>query len=186
MKVTAIRHGQTTGNVEHITQSQLPGKLTKQGIYEAERTAELLKEERFDRIYSSDLQRAVDTAKIIAKYHPNIEVITTKFLRERSLGNLDGGPYEAIPEILFDGTLLNYEAPGGESWQDVIDRLLIFLNDVYRHAPDAHILLVSHGWTLRVLRSLLSELTLEESLSDHIDNATALSWLMTDRITTKS
>lgn len=178
MKITAVRHGETQGNVEQITQSHARGELTTKGIEQAHKLAALLKDEEFSAVYCSDLKRALDTASIIMTYHAGTEFIIASALRERNLGSLDGKSYEAIPLELFDGSRLDLRAPEGESWRDVINRLTKLLNDMYEHYPNGHVLLISHGWTLRVLRFLLTDLSLEESLADHIDNASAQMWLM--------
>jgi broad specificity phosphatase PhoE len=178
MKITAVRHGETEGNVRRITQSHAPGKLTTKGLEQAKKLALLLEDERLDVAYSSDLKRASDTALIILEKHVNIELVYTPLLRERSLGLLDGRSYESVPSELYDPSDMDLHAPEGESWRDVKKRLVGLLNEMYVKHPRAHVLIVSHGWTLKVLRSLLTDLPLQESLADHIDNATAQIWLM--------
>ena len=65
-----------------------PGKLSSLGIEQARKLAERLKDEKIDVIFSSDLARAADTAKEIAKFHPNIPLELTKDIRERFLGEI--------------------------------------------------------------------------------------------------
>lgn len=77
MRITAVRHGETLGNVKHITQSHTPGELTAKGVEQAHKLGILLKDEEFDAVYCSDLRRAVDTASIIVTYHPSLKLITT-------------------------------------------------------------------------------------------------------------
>lgn len=186
MKITTVRHGETEGNVQKITQSHAPGKLTSKGIAQAIKLSLLLQDERFDIAYSSDLKRASDTALIIMEKHVNVELVYTPSLRERSLGLLDGKPYDSMPSELYNASDIDRRAPEGESWRDVKGRLVSLLNEMYVKHPAAHVLIVSHGWTLKVLRSLLTDLPLQESFAGHIDNATAQMWLMTGILDSKA
>jgi len=90
MKIILVRHGETEENIKRIVQGHLPGTLSKLGIEQAKKLAQKLKDEKIDLIYSSDLARALDTAKEIAKFHKNVPLIPTKELRERYLGHLRG------------------------------------------------------------------------------------------------
>jgi broad specificity phosphatase PhoE len=90
MKLILTRHGETEENKLGIMQGHMPGKLSGLGIEQAKRLALRLKEERIDFIYSSDLARASDTAKAIAKYHPNTPIEFVEELRERDLGEFQG------------------------------------------------------------------------------------------------
>ena len=83
MRLILTRHGETEENVAGISQGQLlPGKLTDKGIEQAKKLASRLKDEKVDAIYSSDLARSADTAKIIAKYHSKVKFHLAKELRE--------------------------------------------------------------------------------------------------------
>jgi probable phosphoglycerate mutase len=61
-----IRHGETEWNKNNIVQGQLNSDLTKNGIDQAEAIANEMLERSIDRIVSSDLGRAIQTATIIA------------------------------------------------------------------------------------------------------------------------
>ncbi len=84
MKLLITRHGETKENVKGIVQGHLHGNLTEKGIHQAEKLALRLKNEKIDHIYSSDLRRAADTAKLIAKYHPDTPLEFVKELREKT------------------------------------------------------------------------------------------------------
>lgn len=178
MNTTAIRHGQTEGNIAQIVQSHSPGVLTDEGIEQAHEVGRSLAGMHFDKVYCSDLQRAVDTADIITSHLDGVKAIQTPDLRERSLGELDGSPYAAIPPELLLAKDLALHAKGGESWLDVEVRLVRILNSIFEENPDGNILIVSHGWTLRLVRSMLTDMSLSESLLLPIDNATPQNWSM--------
>src|SRR5690606_30559966 len=90
MKLIITRHGETEENVAGILQGHLPGKLSARGIEQAKKLALRLQNDKIDFIYSSDLDRAADTAKEIAQYHPNAKIEFVENLRERNLGEFQG------------------------------------------------------------------------------------------------
>ncbi len=90
MKLIITRHGETIENKAGILQGHLPGQLSAEGIGQAKALGKRLQSEKIDVIYASDLQRVVDTTREITSYHPDTEVIFTKELRERDLGEFQG------------------------------------------------------------------------------------------------
>ena len=83
VRVYIIRHGETEENRKKIIQGQLDTRLNSEGERQADLAAKALKDVPFDICYSSDLQRAADTAERILVYHPGLEVRTKTALRER-------------------------------------------------------------------------------------------------------
>jgi len=96
MKLILVRHGETEENKKGILQGHLPGKLTELGRDQAKKLALRLKDEKIDAIFSSDLARASDTTREIAKYHPNVPLFFVEELREKNQGSLTG---KSIKEI---------------------------------------------------------------------------------------
>jgi len=94
MRLIIVRHGQTEGNISRIMQGHSPGVLSDLGKKQARKLAQRLKNEKIDLIISSDLARALDTAKIVAEFHPDIELIIDKRIRERYIGSLEGSKYK--------------------------------------------------------------------------------------------
>ena len=90
MILILTRHGETVLNKQGILQGHLPGELTDEGIMQAKKLAKRLKDEKIDAIYSSDLKRAADTAKEIAKLHPDAGFHLVKELREGDSGSFTG------------------------------------------------------------------------------------------------
>lgn len=144
--LTITRHGQTEENVKRILQGQMPGHLTDEGIRQAEQLRELLRHQHFDRIITSDLKRAVDTARIIAEPH-QCPIEEDSLLRERDFGIHTGGPYIKISHALD---------PSAETIDHVALRARQFLIKVnaLAHSRSLSILVVSHGLFLRVLQSV--------------------------------
>ena len=81
MKLFLIRHGQSTANLVKTYAGQTDAPLTEQGRLEAEQIRPILGKFSFDRVYSSDLTRAIDTQRIAL---PDAVAETTPLLREIS------------------------------------------------------------------------------------------------------
>ncbi|MBI3572758.1 MAG: histidine phosphatase family protein [Candidatus Kerfeldbacteria bacterium] len=86
MKLILVRHGETDRNKDKHHVHHGPISLNSTGEKQAEATAQRLKLEHIDVIYSSHMPRAVETAEVIARFHPQAERIIDDNLRER-----DGG-----------------------------------------------------------------------------------------------
>lgn len=162
-KITIIRHGETDYNSRNILQGQLPIPLNAKGIEQVKRAAKKLEREIFDAIYSSDLLRTVQTAEIVA--HKNIEkIIKTSHIRERSLGTLEGKHKDIAFKtlgVIKDGFPLHHfwdfieqkehKVLKLEAKKDLFVRTKQFIDKLHDEFNDKHVLLVSHGGTIRVL-----------------------------------
>jgi broad specificity phosphatase PhoE len=108
-----IRHGQSqTNKAGHLT-GWYDAPLTEQGREDALFAKQMLAGLHFDKIYSSDLSRARDTAEIAV---PGCQYTTTPMLREINVGTLAGKPPSAVKDS--NGNALNkdgYTFFGGES-----------------------------------------------------------------------
>ncbi|RPD66483.1 phosphoglycerate mutase-like protein [Lentinus tigrinus ALCF2SS1-7] len=90
-KVYIVRHGETDFNRQGIVQGQIDTPLNDAGVEQAQLAALALQDTPFDVAYSSDLQRARRTAEIILEMHPGVKLETTPALRERYMGDWQGG-----------------------------------------------------------------------------------------------
>lgn len=84
-----FRHGQTDWNLEHRIQGSNDIPLNKTGKEQAKKLAQRLQHEIIDVIYSSPLQRAIETAKTVAFYHEKDAIILDD-LFEMHFGELEG------------------------------------------------------------------------------------------------
>lgn len=112
MGIYIIRHGQTELNSRQVLQGRSDYPLNEAGIAQAEGAARRLQGIRFDRVYTSPLRRAVQTAEIVAPGVPQIV--------DRRLIEMDYGPYEGArlrelpPEVLtFFQDFVHNPAPDG-------------------------------------------------------------------------
>lgn len=162
-----VRHGETQGNIDDKAQGHLDVPLTETGKLQAKAVAERLSDIEFDAVYSSDLQRAVDTAEAITAQHPELQIQTRSQLREYHFGDYEDMPWDEVsntdPEFYQRwknlGTRLDVKFPGGESMRDAWERVGGFLSEILAEHRQGNetILIVGHGGSLQaVLAQLLN------------------------------
>ncbi|MDE1828211.1 MAG: histidine phosphatase family protein [Candidatus Micrarchaeota archaeon] len=155
MKLLIVRHGETYDNVNGVVTGHRPGKLTPKGKRQAKAAALRLKSEHIDAIFSSDLRRAKDTAKEIAKFH-DLPIRYTRELRERHMGALQGKSHDVYFEAHRKSGLgvMEFVPKNGEGWQDLYKRILKFTKSIYPKYKDKTILFVCHAGVSQVLISI--------------------------------
>src|SRR3989344_7121935 len=116
MKLILVRHGETLMNKKDIRQGHTHNPLSAAGRKQAQKVAKELKKEGIAAIYSSDIRRAADTARVVAKLHKNVPLILTRDLRERNPGIYDNTPMSAEREASKASGLEKHKwrPPGGE------------------------------------------------------------------------
>jgi 2,3-bisphosphoglycerate-dependent phosphoglycerate mutase len=148
-----IRHGQTQWNLAGIRQGHLDSPLTDRGVGQAKALGRRLAHERFSTLYSSDLGRAVDTAKKISELTGH-DIITDARLRERHLGIFQGLSSEEIKEKYPEEYRLHrtmgphYVIPGGESVHQQVERNVGCLTEIAKRHSGETIVVVTHGGVL--------------------------------------
>ncbi len=138
------------------------GELNDAGIRQAQELAERLTKD-FDVIFSSDLKRAAQTAEIVST-KLGIPVVFREELRERDFGSLSGKHWDEVYEKTGvnsgdkDSVLKYDHRPfGGDSVEDIKERLLEFIDDVKKNYSDKKILVVTHGGILRLMHAMFSQ-----------------------------
>jgi 2,3-bisphosphoglycerate-dependent phosphoglycerate mutase len=175
-RIVAIRHGETAWNRETRMQGQLDIGLNELGHRQARRLALALSEERFDAIYSSDLQRALHTARAFADRCPH-PIVTDTGLRERSFGIFESHTYPDVqvrwPEQARRWHLRDPEfGPlGGEVLREFDARCMGALTRLAAAHPGQHIAVVTHGGVLDCLYRAATRLSLQAERSWEMRNA---------------
>ena len=154
-RLIIARHGETIENGLNICQGQDHGTLSEKGIRENEKLGVQLKQFSFQTIYSSPLRRALQTAQAIQKHNNDSRIITDERLMERNLGILQG---KAYPEPYVETDM--YE--GMETIESVAERSANFLDEIKRNHSNETIVLVSHGYIIKVMLALLRNISLTE------------------------
>lgn len=129
MKLFLIRHGQTTANDKKIYVGQTDVPLTQQGREQAMAIRPILEKFTFDKVYSSDLQRAIDTQKLALPFD---NPIRTPLLREIDVGTAAGMAYgepfvNQPEEYRRQG---DYSIFGGENREMACLRIRKFLDEL--------------------------------------------------------
>ena len=150
-RIWLIRHGATEWNIHKRAQGQADIALTERGHTQAKEVAVALSAFQLDAVYSSDLVRAVETARPVAQ-EQGLEVVSDPAFREIDQGEWTGLEVDEIQRRWPDlwGAARHYSArPGGESPQEVRARSLEGLRRVVTKHPDGSVAIVSHGGTMR-------------------------------------
>lgn len=129
MRLFMIRHGQTTANLEKFYAGQSDVPLTDRGRQEALALQPILAPFSFDRVYSSDLSRALQTQQLAL---PGVPALQTPALREFDVGSLLGKSYADAFAGLDDvyRRERDYRIFGGEDARAVRRRLEGFLRSL--------------------------------------------------------
>jgi glucosyl-3-phosphoglycerate phosphatase len=152
-RLVLLRHGQTDYNVNGRMQGHLDSLLTETGVEQASAVAPEIARLAPDRLISSDLRRAVDTADLVAAACGRPVKLDAR-LRETHLGDWQGRTVAEI-EDGWPGAIATWRSdpawapPGGESRIEVVRRSLPVveeLDDEYGSSePETTVVLVAHG-----------------------------------------
>jgi broad specificity phosphatase PhoE len=150
MLLYLIRHGQTDWNVERRCQGFSDSELNETGRRQAEAIAKTLSCVKLEAIYSSDLKRACEMARIIARYH-DAPVETNDGFRELHQGQFEG---LTLTELVTDHSDFleawfrepaDLKLPGGESMREMQERAWAALEKVIEKHPDGNVVIVGHN-----------------------------------------
>jgi broad specificity phosphatase PhoE len=174
--ITVVRHGETEWNERRIVQGHTNSSLNEAGREQARILAESLREQGFEVIVASDLDRAQETALIIGEVL-GLTPLTDPLLRERSFGEYEGRPSDDLSSDLTgieESVYVNPDArpPGGESFREVVARAQRFLERAADEWPDARLLVVTHGGMVQALRAAAAARPLEGTLWFRVGNCT--------------
>ena len=154
--VLLIRHGQSEGNAERRFGGHTATPLSPRGRTQANATAETLKNDLITAIYSSDLARAMETARPLANL-TGLPVHGTNAFRERSVGVLEGLTFEDAaqqhPEQYAALLRRDFEhvLTGGESYRQLLDRARQKLDEIIAQNRGGKIAVFSHTGTICIL-----------------------------------
>jgi len=138
VKITYFPHGTTTDNENHRSTGWNPGKLSELGIQRSKELSNLIRDKKFDMVFSSDLARAVESAKL---NFPNWGgVLQDKRLRECNYGDMNGVSSESV----VNKDHIETPFPNGESMLDVEHRIRDFCEFLIQNYDDKHIAIVAH------------------------------------------
>ena len=175
-RVFALRHGQTAWNAERRLQGHLDIALDATGRWQAAQLARALAGEDLAALYSSDLQRARDTAQALAAA-TGLPVGIDAELRERRFGFLEGHSHDEI-EARFPVDALHWRqrsldvAPGGGETLTAFDaRCVQAVSRLAARHPGQAIAVVAHGGVLDCLYRRATGIALDAPRTWQLGNA---------------
>ena len=151
-------HSTTIDNETGLATGWLEGTLSERGRMQAAELGERRRDDGLAAVFTSDLGRAIETAEI-AFAESELPVHHDWRLRECNYGELNGAP---VQELEPRGRFVAEPYPGGESYQDCVEKMRGFLDDVAREYEGRRVLLIAHSAQRYALRHLLEGRPLEE------------------------
>lgn len=137
-----MRHGHVH-NPENILYGRLPGyRLSEDGVQQAQAAGQWLADKAIAAVYSSPMERARQTAAIVADFHDGLQPITDERIIEVST------PYEGQPTAELAATgwdLYSGNQPPFELPQTVLDRVLDFFELMLQRHDGESVAAVAHG-----------------------------------------
>ncbi|MBI3290310.1 histidine phosphatase family protein [Candidatus Microgenomates bacterium] len=154
-------HGTTVDNEKHVSSGHSDAELSPAGIKNAEDLGERRKDEHFDAIFCSDLQRSYKTAEIA--FGDKFPVIKDARLRECDYGDLTGHPSDEVEPQKINH--ITEPFPNGESYEQAATRMKEFLDELKKNRDGQKVLIIGHRATQYGLEHLINGRSLQELLT---------------------
>lgn len=177
-RLILLRHGESQWNLENRFTGWIDVPLSPKGVQEARNAGEKLRPYRFDRAFTSVLQRANETLRLALDVTGQTSIPTEKdkALNERMYGELQGLNKAETAKKYGDEQVkiwrrsYDVRPPGGESLRDTADRVLPYYEKTIKpHVLAGEtILIAAHGNSLRALVMELEQLSKEQVLELNI------------------
>ncbi len=170
-----MRHGESEANVAHVIDQKTVGAhLTPQGQEQSVKAGQVLKKKlakqkaKLAVIIASPIQRTRETAELVAKELGIKKVVFDERLREIHLGpSMEGCHSDKYHELYPTyESKFTQRPPGGESLQDLKERIWKLLADLSQQYPGKHVLLVSHEYPLWMMQDVVQGWTMEQSIAE--------------------
>lgn len=171
-KLVLVRHGMSEYNKKGIWTGWDDPDLTAEGIEDAKKAGETLKDINFDFAYSADLKRAIETLDEILKTIGEIKInVSVNWeLKERSYGDYTGKNKWEVKETVGEEEFQkirrgwDHQVPNGESLKQVNERIYpFFLKEILPKVKEGkNVLVVSSGNAFRALLKSFENISDEE------------------------
>jgi alpha-ribazole phosphatase/probable phosphoglycerate mutase len=162
-RLVLVRHTEPDESVRGRCYGRLDVPLSAAGLRHAAAIGEALWSHEIAAVYSSPLQRALDTARAVASPH-GLEPLPRDDLRELDFGELEGMHFDEIaaehPELYrsWMDTPFSVRFPGGEGLVDLRGRVLPEVAQIRARHEGETVALVTHGGVVRVVLAEALEL----------------------------
>ncbi|MEW9095168.1 MAG: alpha-ribazole phosphatase [Clostridiaceae bacterium] len=159
MNIYLVRHGETDNNYNKIYYGKIDCSLNNNGRYQASIIKNRIEEINFDKVFTSEMKRAKETAHIIlndSKY----ELIEDERLNEMNMGIFEGKDHKELEENYsvewksWCNNWKEYKIPDGESYIEFYERVKDFFEEILR-GEEKDILVVAHGGVMKSIYSYI-------------------------------
>jgi broad specificity phosphatase PhoE len=170
MKIYLVRHGESTGNLNRTFCGHTDVELTPNGVMQAQNMAKLFENIDVEKIYSSPLKRAHNTAMEISKIK-NMDIEVNDLLKEINFGVFEGLKWDEIEEKYPEDAKksivnnINFEYKNGENYNDVLKRVTKFFQDFTDNS-----IIVAHGALIRIILSYFKLISDENIFEFPVNN----------------
>ncbi len=162
IKITYFVHGTTTDNEKDMSSGWNDAPLSELGEQQSKELTAKTAQHTFDVVFTSDLSRAVNSAKIT--WGDKYNIVQDARLRECNYGDYNGKP-SVVVEPLQEKSITT-PMPGGESYEQVKQRIAAFLADIKKDYDGKHIAIVAHKAPQLALDVLLRGMTWEQAFAN--------------------
>ena len=163
IKITYFVHGTTTDNEKAISSGWFNVGLSELGKKQSIDLKDKIKDKKFDVVFCSDLKRAVDSAELT--FGENVKIIPDARLRECNYGELNGHSSQIVEPMQEDECIVN-KFPGGESYEDVKNRVANFLDFLKNGYDGKTVAIVAHKAPQLSLDVLIKGKTWKQALKE--------------------
>ncbi|HWE48304.1 MAG TPA: histidine phosphatase family protein [Bryobacteraceae bacterium] len=160
-RIILVRHGETEANRAGVFAESDEIPLTESGRGQARAAARRLAASPPHRLYSSPLVRARETGEILA-LELGMEVEILQGIHERDFGCLKGHPYRRMGEMMAADPSCDFarswlwRPAGGESLEDVRERVIAVLRNLWKKHAGLDLMVVCHGAVIQAISAHLS------------------------------
>jgi alpha-ribazole phosphatase len=165
-RIYLFRHGETANSKEVCFNGHFDVSLSSKGESQFSEWAQCLQAEPFKAIYSSDLERTRNSARILGEPH-QLEPVTFPELRELCFGNWEGLSVTEVEKRYHDQLkermkdIEAFHVQGGETFAQLQERVIPKFEEIVRRHPNEQIAIVCHGGVNRVILSHLLEIPMK-------------------------
>ncbi|MEK7112084.1 MAG: histidine phosphatase family protein [Patescibacteria group bacterium] len=156
-------HGTTLDNEAHLSSGHFDVALSPLGEQQSREMGERYKDDHFDAVFTSDLQRAYKSAQI--GFGERFPIIKDSRLRECDYGDLTQKPSELVeaekPQRIHE------PFPNGESYEQTTIRMKSFLEDLIKNYDGKRVMIIGHRATQYGLDNLINGASLGELVANH-------------------
>lgn len=154
-------HGTTIDNESHHSSGHFDVELSKLGQDQSKEMGERYRDQNFDVIFTSDLQRAVKSAKIA--FGDKFKIIKDARLRECDYGDFTRHPSEEVEAEKSNRITVPF--PNGESYKQTSERMKDFLDDLLKNYDGKRVMIIGHRVTQHGLERWLNGVPIDKVVS---------------------